>query len=57
MLYDILCQEVYNTMARKRLNGAQKAGLAKGQNRMQRAAAAYRAGKFPNMRAAMKGVA
>ncbi len=55
--YIILCPGVYYTMARKKLNGAQKAGLAKGQSRMARAAAAYRAGRYPNMRVALKNVA
>ncbi len=44
-------------MASRRLNRAQKAGLAKGQSRMARAAAAYRAGKYSSMQAALKGVA
>jgi hypothetical protein len=36
---------------------SQKAGLAKGQNLMQQAAAAYRAGKYDSMQEALRGVA
>ncbi len=43
-------------MAKKRLNGAQRAGLKKGQSRMARAAAEYRAGKYPSMQLALKHV-
>ncbi len=34
----------------------QTQALKKGQDRMKRAAAAYRAGKYPSMKAALKGV-
>ena len=43
--------------SRKSGRAAQKAGLAKGQNLMQKAAAAYRAGKYPTMQSALRGVA
>jgi hypothetical protein len=36
---------------------AESAGLKKGQSLMQKAAAAYRAGKYPTMQAALRGVA
>lgn len=42
---------------RKSGRSAQKAGLAKGQSLMQKAAAAYRAGKYPTMQSALRGVA
>jgi hypothetical protein len=42
---------------RKSGRAAQKAGLAKGQSLMQKAAAAYRAGKYPTMQSALRGVA
>lgn len=50
---------VVSNPAKRRVGGrsAQKAGLAKGQSLMAQAAAAYRAGKYPTMQAALKGVA
>jgi hypothetical protein len=43
--------------AKKGGRSAQSAGLKKGQSLMQKAAAAYRAGKYPTMQAALRGVA
>lgn len=46
-----------NPRRRKKSRVAQKAGLKKGQGLMQKAAAAYRAGKYPTMQSALRGVA
>lgn len=51
--------EEYMDNPRRRRGGraAQAAGLKKGQSLMQQAAAAYRAGKYPTMQSALRGVA
>jgi hypothetical protein len=46
-----------NPRRSKKSRVAQKAGLKKGQGLMQKAAAAYRAGKYPTMQSALRGVA
>lgn len=48
---------VVSNPRRRAGRSAQKAGLKKGQSLMAQAAAAYRAGKYPTMQAALKGVA
>ncbi len=50
-------EEYMDNPRRRGGRAAQKRGLAKGQSLMQKAAAAYRAGKYPTMQSALRGVA
>ena len=50
-------QRFENPAKRRGSRSAQKAGLKKGQSLMAQAAAAYRAGKYPTMQDALRGVA
>jgi hypothetical protein len=50
-------EEYMDNPRRRGGRAAQKRGLAKGQCLMQKAAAAYRAGKYPTMQSALRGVA
>lgn len=50
-------EEYMDNPRRRGGRAAQAAGLKKGQSLMQKAAAAYRAGKYPTMQSALRGVA